>query len=412
MLIKTIFNRLTKFKGFVVEAVRFSKKELELVLRARKNSKGKCSGCGTPGPCYDRRPERRFEFVPTWGIRTFLVYSPRRIDCVACGPTVEQLPWCTGRRRITTVYQCFLAHWARKLSWKDVAIEFHTTWQHVFRAVAMVVEYGLAHRNLSGITAVGVDEIHWSTTKGFVTVVYQIDIHCKRLLWVARGRTVRGLLGFFRMLGKERTKALQFVCSDMWPAYLKVIAKKATKALHILDRFHIVSNTNKALDEVRTAEAKKLHREGYEPLKRSRWCLLKRPENLTPKQEVKLKELLRSNLRTVRAYLLAQQLHYFWEYTSPAWAGKFLDAWCRTVMRSRIEPMKRIARQLRKHRPLILNWFRARKLFSSGIVEGLNNKAKVTLRKAYGFRTFSAMEIALFHQLGKLPEPDVAHTFW
>jgi transposase len=310
------------------------------------------------------------------------------------------------------MYQCFLAHWARKLCWKEVASEFRTTWQHVFRAVAMVVEYGLLHRDLSGITAVGVDEIQWSTKKGFLTVVYQIDVHCKRLLWVSRGRTVRGLLGFFRMFGTERTKLLQFICSDMWKAYIKVIAKKAPQALHILDRFHIVSNINKALDEVRAAEAKKINRAGYEPLKRSRWCFLKRPENLTPKQVVKLKELLRMNLRTVRAYLLTQQLRYFWEYTHPTWADKFLEAWCTTVMRSRIEPMKKIARQLRKHRTLILNWFRAKKLFSSGIVEGFNNKAKVTLRKAYGFRTFSAMEIALFHQLGRLPEPKFTHTYW
>jgi len=119
MLVKTIFNRLSKFKGFIVKSVRFEENELELELLARKNSDGSCSGCGVAGSCYDHRPERRFEFVPLWGIRTFLVYSPRRIACVACGPTVEQLPWCTGRRRITTMYQCFLAHCARKLSWQE-----------------------------------------------------------------------------------------------------------------------------------------------------------------------------------------------------------------------------------------------------------------------------------------------------
>jgi transposase len=81
-------------------------------------------------------------------------------------------------------------------------------------------------------------------------------------------------------------------------------------------------------------------------------------------------------------------------------------------MRSRIEPMKKVARTLRGHRELILNYFRAKKMFSSGIVEGLNNKAKVTMRKAYGFRTFRIAEIALYHCLGNLPEPKVAHTFY
>lgn len=80
-------------------------------------------------------------------------------------------------------------------------------------------------------------------------------------------------------------------------------------------------------------------------------------------------------------------------------------------MRSRLEPMKKVARMLRNHRGLILNWFRAKGAVSAGSVEGLNGKAKVTTRRAYGFRTFRGAEIALYHTLGKLPEPEFAHTF-
>jgi transposase len=81
-------------------------------------------------------------------------------------------------------------------------------------------------------------------------------------------------------------------------------------------------------------------------------------------------------------------------------------------MRSRIEPMKKVARTLRAHRELILNYFRARKEFSSGVIEGLNNKAKVTMRRSYGFRTFRVTELALYHSLGKLPEPELTHRFF
>jgi len=152
---------------------------------------------------------------------------------------------------------------------------------------------------------------------------------------------------------------------------------------------------------------------GYEPvLKKSRWCLLKRKENLTGKQKLRLRDLLRFNLKTVRAYLLKEDFQQLWDYDSPTWAGKFLDEWCRQTMRSRIEPMKKIARTLRQHRELILNYFRAQKLFSSGVVEGLNNKAKVTMRKSYGFRTFPVLELALYHSLGKLPEPELTHEFF
>ena len=137
-------------------------------------------------------------------------------------------------------------------------------------------------------------------------------------------------------------------------------------------------------------------------LKKSRWCLLKRPENLTDSQRIKLSDVLRYNLQSVRAYLLKENFQRLWEYDSPTWAGKFLDQWCAEVMRSRIEPMKKFAKTVRTHRELLLNYFRAKKAFSSGVVEGLNNKAKVTMRKAYGFRTFKITEISLYHALGKL----------
>ena len=147
----------------------------------------------------------------------------------------------------------------------------------------------------------------------------------------------------------------------------------------------MVAKVNKAVDEVRAAEAKQMKRDGYEPvLTKSRWCLLKRPENLTAKQKLKLKDLVRYNLRSVRAYLLKEDFRQLWNYESTAWAAKFLDEWCRQVMRSRIEPLKKVARTLRAHRELILNYFRARKEFSSGVIEGLNNKVKVTMRKSYG----------------------------
>ena len=122
-------------------------------------------------------------------------------------------------------------------------------------------------------------------------------------------------------------------------------------------------------------------------LKHARWCLLKRRENLTERQAVKLSELLKLNLKAVRAYLLREDFQRFWEYRSPYWAGRFLKQWTTRTMRSKIEPMKKVARSLRSHEALILNWFRAKGTMSSGVVEGLNNKVKLTMRKSYGFRT-------------------------
>jgi transposase len=111
--------------------------------------------------------------------------------------------------------------------------------------------------------------------------------------------------------------------------------------------------------------------DGLEPLlTNSRFILLKRPENLTDKQDMKLAELVQYNLRSIRAYLLKEDFQQFWEYVSPYYAGKFLDTWCTRTMRSKIEPMKKMAKTLRNHHPLLMNWFKAKGELSSGVVEG------------------------------------------
>ena len=415
MYLKRILNHVYKFKSFVYGNAKLIsyKNEIEIEILPRSNSKPECCLCGYKGACYDTLPVRRFEFVPLWGMKVFFIYAPRRVSCPRCGIIVEKMPWADGKHQQTIPYKMFLAHWAKKLSWKETAEQFKTTWEQVFSAVSYVVRWGIEHRDLSGITAIGVDEILTNKGHHYATVVYQINENCRRLLWVGQKRTAKTLLKFFRDMKPEVTTNIKYVCSDMWKPYLKVIKKKLPQALHILDRFHIVANLNKALDEVRAGEARELKTKGYEPvLKGTRWCFLKKVENLTQNQNYTLNELLKYNLKSVRAYLLKEDFQQFWKYTSPVWAGKFLDAWCTRTMLSKIESMKKQARSIRKHKKLILNWFKAKKQFNSGIVEGLNGKAKLTLRKAFGFRTFGALEIALFHQLGGLPEPVLIHKFY
>jgi len=416
MRIKSILNSIEKHKGFIYETPSWDKqaneKTLLVRIRPRRGSPGFCSSCGQAGRSYDTLEPRRFQFVPLWGIVVYFVYAMRRIDCRRCGVTVEMVPWADGKKHLTKSFEWFLATWGKRLSWKEVGEVFKTSWDSVFRAVEMAVDWGRRNMDLSRIESIGVDEIQWQRGHKYLTLVYQIDEHCRRLLWIGEDRTETTIRSFFDWLTPERTALLNFVCSDMWRAYLKVIKEKASTAIHVLDRFHIMSHFSKAIDEVRAAEARQIQERGLEPvLKNSRWCWLKRPENLSLPQVDRLADLLRMNLRTVRSYLLKEDFQNFWEYKSPAWAMRFLDQWCRRAMRSRIDPMKKIARMLRKHRPLLANWFIAKGTISAGIVEGLNNKVKLVTRKAYGFRSPKTIKAALYHNLGGLPEPKFTHRF-
>ena len=414
---RTILNQFCAQPGFVFQNEHIESiggaKALVFEVRPRKGAKAICSCCQKPAPGYDTQQARLFQFVPFWGLLVFFRYSMRRVECQACGVKVEKVPWGDGKSPVTTTLAWFIAHWAKHLSWTETARQFGLSWARVFLCVEKAVEWGRAHMTLDGVRAIGIDEVARAKGHQYATLVYQIDAGCRRLLYIAKDRKEDSLREFFSWFTTDRARSIGFVCSDMWKPYLNIIKECAPNALNILDRFHVMVHFSKAIDEVRAGEARSLAKSGKgEVLKHSRWALLKRPENLTDRQGVKLKELLGANLRSVKAYLLKEQFQQLWTYSSAGWAFRFLRGWTFVAMRSKIEPIKRVARMIRKHEPLILNWFRAKGEISNGAVEGMNGRGRVVTKRAYGFRTFRAFEVALYHDLGRLPEPKFTHRFW
>jgi len=419
MRLVTIINQCCEFKSFVFKKAEFDekKKSIFLTIEPRKNSKPICNQCNNIAPGYDKLAAKLVQFIPFWGFQVFFLYAMRRVQCPNCGNVaVEKVPWADGKNHLTNIYIKYLAGWAKEMAWQIVANRFRTSWQTVHKAVQMTVEYGLKHRTIDNVTALGIDEVQYHKGHKYMTLVYQIDKGCRRLLWVGKDRTKKTLRRFFAdmwNIDRKFRKNIKVVCTDMWKAYLHVIKEKVPNAINVLDKFHIMQKMGKALDKVRASEAKRLKQEGNEViLKQSRWCFLKRKFNLTKSQKGKLKELVSLNLNIVKAYILKEQFHKFWNYKSSTWAGKFLDNWCELVQESALEPMMNITKMLQKHRHLILNYFIAKKEFNSGIVEGLNRKVNLTVRKAFGFRSFDVMQTALYHQLGDLPEPEFQHEFW
>jgi len=191
MRIRTLLNHCYKFSSFVYQKERWDERDgkpcVIVDIEPRKNGKPLCSICQKPASIYDHQSQPRyFEFVPLWGIAIYFYYRMRRVNCKTCGIKVESVPWCDGKNQLTKAYQLFLARWARRLSWKETADIFQTSWNSVFRSVRHVVEYGLKHRQLTDIDAIGVDEIHYKKGQNYLTLVYQLDEGRKRLLYVAK----------------------------------------------------------------------------------------------------------------------------------------------------------------------------------------------------------------------------------
>jgi hypothetical protein len=189
---------------------------IEIRVAPHGGIRGRCSQCQQPAPGDDRLPERRWLFVPLWGIPIWFRYAPRRVDCAQHGVIVEHIPWSEGKRPVTCAMMGFLARWARRLSWRETAQIFQTSWEAVYRSVEWFVQWGLAHRQLQGVESLGVDEIHGGhglRADNFLTVIYQIDAHCRRLLWgrkaALRGDAAAGAEGAGARGGARATLCLQ-----------------------------------------------------------------------------------------------------------------------------------------------------------------------------------------------------------
>lgn len=392
MLVESLIKETVELQGFRVVAVQKSAGGLEAELVPDRRFSPCCGACGNPATYRDTRPVRRFRHVPLWGIDVYLRYAPRRVVCGRCGGVhVEAMPWVSGQRRFTRALMVTLATWARVLTWKQVAALFRCSWSTVEAAVDEAVGYGLAHRELSAVSHIGIDEI--SRKRGHVYLTNVYDLNSRALLWSGEGRTAQ----------------LEGVCCDMWQPYADVVQARAPQAILVFDKFHIVQHLTKAVDQVRREEIREKGQEHKALMSKTRYIWLKNPWNLTDKQQARLSELEQLNLKINRAYLLKEAFREFWSYTYAGWAERYLDNWFWWATHSRLGPMREFAWMLRRHQEDLMNYFRMP--IHNGTVEGLNNKAKVISHKAYGFRTAKSYIRNLYHCMAGLPLPKTVHTF-
>lgn len=408
MLIESMVSKTLGIKSHMVKTVRLDGEGLAISLDVRKRRRLPCSTCGHLGRLRDRLAVRTWKHVPLWGIPVTLSYAPARVACVHCGKTrVEAIPWSQGKCRLSTGLIWLLASWCKLLAWDQVAKLFGVHWNTVATAVREAVAYGLEHREMGGVLYIGIDEL--SRQKGHVYVTNVYDLREKRLLWSGEGRSQDTLRAFFEEHGQALEHRVQAVCCDMWQPYIDMVKEHLPDATLVFDKFHIMQHLLKALDEVRREEARELKKTNPELLKRTRYIWLKNPENLTDKQRARLGYLEGLNLRCNRAYLLKESFREFWEYKRKGWARRFLTKWFWWATHSRLKPIRDFAWMLRNHEENILTYFDER--ITNGAVEGMNNKAKVVSHRCYGFRTAKNYITALYHCLGKLPEPTLVHRF-
>ncbi|MCC7411183.1 MAG: ISL3 family transposase [Gammaproteobacteria bacterium] len=285
MLLESLVKATLELQGFRVVAVTGDTAGLVVELGPDLRFSPRCGQCGERGRYRDTRPTRHFRHVPLWGIPVELLYEPRRVSCERCERIhVEAMPWVAGKQRFTRALMVTLATWTRVLPWQQVARLFRCSWGTVNKAVETAVEYGLAHRDLSGVIYVGIDEI--SRKKGHVYVTNAYDLESKRLLWSGADRKEKTLEAFFDFLGPDKSAAIEGICCDMWQRYIDVIKARAPNAVLVFGKFHIVRHLMDAVDQVRRDEIREKGKAHKDLMHRTRYIWLKNPWNLTEKLDL------------------------------------------------------------------------------------------------------------------------------
>lgn len=358
---------------------------------------GECGGevKGTRG----RRSERRWKDLSIRDQTFWIVYRPFRVFCRRCGLRVERVPWARKWERVTLALAHAVALLAKKLSLKEVAEHFGLDWKVVATVVKRVVSEGLKLRKLKTLHVLGIDEVSRKKGHRYLTLVY--DLERGRLVWAGLDRRQETLDEFFQWLGKRRARTLQALCLDMWAPYLASVQTHAPQAILVFDRFHVVQHLNRAIDEVRRAEVRRLAQTEVIDLKKTRFILLKNPWNLTPKERRRLSQLLKLNLPIVRAYYLKEAFQRFWDYLQEKRAKAHLKQWSWWATHSRLQPIIEFARLLKEHLPGVLAWTKLR--ISNGALEGMNNKVKLVSHRSFGFRKPEYFIAAIYHCCADLP---------
>lgn len=389
MRVTTVFRRLLGVTGMLVTGVRFEDEGLVVAVEPRWR-RPRCPRCGRSCSAYDSVELRRWRHLGHGRTPFWLEYTPRRSDCERCGVLVEKVPWARPGSRFTTDFEELAAYLAQKMDRTAVTKLLGIAWRTVGAIVERIVEERLDPERLEGLLIIGIDEISYRRHHHYLTLV--LDHLKRRVVWAGKGKKAETLASFFDELGPERTAQLTHVTLDLSAGFNQVVDERAPQATKVFDRFHIQRLASDAIDQLRRAEVFRANeREDTEvarALKRTRWALLKSPWNLNAVENEKLDGLQRANRGLFRGYLLKESLAAILDLKQVGRARQRLDGWFSWASRSKLKPFVKLARTLRRHLEGVLAYVATG--LSNGPLEGLNNKARLIARRAFGFHSAQA----------------------
>ena len=330
--------------------------------------------------------ERRWRHLDSCQFKTVLVATAPRVSCAEHGTQTVQVPWAEKYGRFTKLFERLAIDVMRECSVKAACEILRMSWDEADGIKARAVRRGLERKPVRVNKDLCVDEKSAARGHEYLTVVARVDGDGTTVDYVGQGRKQESLDEYWKQLSPEQLEGIEAVAMDMWEPYVLSttahVPDGAKKIVH--DPFHMMKHMNDAVNDVRKAEHRALRAEGDDRLEGTRWLWLYGAENIPESQQPAFERLKFSHLRTARAWALKETLRNLWLYKSEAWATKHFERWYSWAIRSRLEPVKKVARMLKSRLANILTYCKSR--LTNGPIEGLNNKIQGLIKKAYGYR--------------------------
>ena len=358
-----------------------------------------CPRCQAPCSRYDCR-ERRWRHLDTMQYRTLLVAEVPRVRCDEHGVVQIAVPWAEPGSRFTALFEALVIDWLKEASFTAVARRLSLSWDQVAGIQGRAVRRGLARREKQTPRRIGVDETSFRKHYEYITLVNDLDHD--RVLWVGDDRRKATLSAFYAGLGEQGCAQLESVAMDMWNPYIWATRENVPDADNriVFDKFHIAQHLGRAVDEVRRAENRELVAQGDHRLKNTKHAWLTNPERMSAERWRGFAPLRDSRLRVARAWAIKESAMMLWNYARRAWAERAWAQWYKWAIRSRLEPIKRVARMIRDCWAGVMN--AASRDVTNARSEGMNSKIQWIKRMACGYRNRTRFHNAIYFHLGGL----------
>lgn len=374
--------------------------KVEVFVAADAKATLNCPHCSTPSPRYDKR-KRRWRHLDTCQYQTVLVADVPRVKCAEHGVTQIKVPWAEEGSGFTALFEALVIDWLKETSISAASRQMHLGWDAIAGIMARAVKRGLLRRDTFRVyPSLGVDEIAFRKRHNYVTVISDPDTG--HVIHLCDDRKKVSLSAFYAQLSDEQRSGINTISMDMWPAFTNATLEAIPDAVNKIafDRFHVTQHLGNAVDKVRRAEHRKLKQQGNPILTGTKYDWLSAPKNLPGKRKGPFRELCNSTLKTARAWAWKESASCLWHYRSRTWATKAWERWYRGAIRSRLDPLKAVARMIKKHLWGIVNAIVTNT--SNAGAESINSKIKMVKVRSRGFRNKERFKMAIYFHLGGL----------